>query len=119
MVLKRNKTDKGILFIDASKEFKKEKNKNVLTDENIHRIFEAYKKRKDEKQYAHLASQQEVEDNGYNLNIPRYVDTSEPEPEIDLQQVLAQIAQDDAEIAELEKQVYAQLRLLGVLSEGK
>lgn len=117
MILKRNKKDRNILFIDASQYFKKAKNKNLLTPEDIDRIFNAYIERKDIEKYSHLASMDEVKENDYNLNIPRYVDTSEEEEEIDLQEVLKKIQQDDEEIAALSKELNEQLRLLGITDQ--
>ncbi len=64
--------------------------------------------------YAHLATRQEIEENDYNLNIPRYVDTFEEEAPIDLEEVNRLLKQDDAEIAKLSEEINAQLRLLGV-----
>ena len=115
MVLKRNKKDRNILFIDASNEYKKDKNKNVLTEDNIDKIYSTFLDRKSVDKYATLVSREEIEKNDFNLNIPRYVDTSEPEEEIDLQEVLKQIRQDDMEIQELEKKIEEQLKLLGVI----
>ena len=79
MVLKRNKKDRNILFIDASNEYKKDKNKNVLTEDNIDKIYSTFLDRKSVDKYATLVSREEIEKNDFNLNIPRYVDTSEPE----------------------------------------
>ena len=81
---KCRKDDEDILFIDASKEFKKGKNQNNLTNENIQKIFETYTKRKEIEKYSHLATMDEIKENEYNLNIPRYVDISEEEELIDL-----------------------------------
>lgn len=114
LVLKKNRTIKDILFIDASREFEKAKNQNKLTEEHIVKIIETYKNRQDVERYAHVASREEIESNDYNLNIPRYVDTFEPEEEIDLDEVQRLIAQDEKEIAELEKIIADQLKLLGV-----
>lgn len=115
MVLKKNREMiDGVLFIDASREFEKAKNQNRLTAENIEKIVETYKNRADVEKYAHLASRDEIRDNDYNLNIPRYVDTFEPEEEIDLAEVQRQIEQDEREIAELEKIIAEQLKTLGV-----
>lgn len=83
--------DQDILFIDASKEFEKGKNQNRLTDENIKKIFETYRERKEIEKYSHKASLEEIKENEYNLNIPRYVDTFEPEPEIDIEAVAKEI----------------------------
>jgi len=117
MVLKRNKKDRNILFIDASNEYKKDKNKNVLTEDNIDKIYSTFLDRNSVDKYATLVSREEIEKNDFNLNIPRYVDTYEPEEEIDLQEVLKQIRQDDMEIQELEKKIEEQLKLLGVIQK--
>lgn len=102
LVLKKTRTNRGILFIDASKDFEKGKNQNNLTDENINKIIETYKNRSDVERYAHVVSIDEIKENDFNLNIPRYVDTFEPEPEIDLQQEENQIAEIDQEISKVE-----------------
>ena len=75
------------MFIDASREFEKGKNQNRLTDENIKKIFETYKNREEIEKYSHRASLEEIKENEYNLNIPRYVDTFEEEEPIDIAQV--------------------------------
>lgn len=84
---KCRRTDDSILFIDASKEFEKKKNQNYLTDENIKKIFDTYHDRKEIEKYSHLADIKEIEENDFNLNIPRYVDTFEEEEVIDIQDV--------------------------------
>jgi type I restriction enzyme M protein len=84
---KCRKDDEDILFIDASKDFIKEGNQNKLTDENIRKIFETYKNRKEVKKYSHKASVEEIKENDYNLNIPRYVDTFEEEEVVDINKV--------------------------------
>ena len=61
-----------------------------------------------------MASIEEIRENDYNLNIPRYVDTFEEEEVIDLNEVNKQLAQDNQEIAELEAQIAEQLKILGV-----
>lgn len=114
VVFKKNRTTKDILFIDASKEFEKSKNQNKLKDEHINKIIEAYRNRVDIDKFAHLASIEEIRENEYNLNIPRYVDTFEPEEEIDLNEVISQLKQDDKEIAELEQKISGILKELGI-----
>jgi type I restriction enzyme M protein len=84
---KCRKDDEDILFIDASKEFEKGKNQNKLTDENMAKILETYKNRSEIEKYSHKASVDEIKENEYNLNIPRYVDTFEEEEEIDINEV--------------------------------
>lgn len=85
LVLKKNRKASGnILFIDASKGFDNQKNQNMLLPEHIESILTAYKLRQDSNKFAHVATFKEISDNNYNLNIPRYVDTSEVEKEVDL-----------------------------------
>ncbi len=87
LVFKKNRKNTDILFIDASKEFEKGKNQNTLTDENIKKIFKTYTERKEIKKYSHIAKINEIIENDFNLNIPRYVDTFEEEEEIDIAEV--------------------------------
>ena len=84
---KRNGNAGNILFIDASKEFKAGKNQNVLEQKHIDKIVETYEKRVDVDKFAHVAEMSEIVENGYNLNIPRYVDTLEEEEPVDLKEV--------------------------------
>ena len=114
LVFKKNRTIRDILFIDASREFEKAKNQNRLTDEHINKIVDTYQKRVDVDRYAHVATLDEIRENDYNLNIPRYVDTFEQEEEIDLAEVRRLLEQDKQEIAELETKINETLRMLGV-----
>lgn len=114
LVLKKNRKNKDILFIDASNDFEKSKNQNNLTDENVDKIISTFKERKDIDKYAHVASIEEIRENDFNLNIPRYVDTFEEEEPIDLEEVNRQLEQDNKEIAELEAEINEQLKILGV-----
>ncbi len=97
---KRNGNSGNILFIDASKEFIKGKNQNEISDVIIKKIVDTYANRSDVPQYAHVADIQTeiIEKNAYNLNIPRYVDTTEEEESIDLNQVVKEIVDIDNEI---------------------
>lgn len=104
--------NKNILFIDASNEFEKGKNKNKLTDENIKTIIEAYQNRKDIEKYAHVASLDEIKENDYNLNIPRYVDTFEEEVVIPLSEVAKELEEVRKEIDDTSKELF---NLLGDL----
>lgn len=114
MVLKKKRSTKDILFIDASNEFEKGKNQNKLTDANIEKIIKTYQDRKDVPKYAHLASIDEVRQNDYNLNIPRYVDTIEEEEELNIADIKAQLAEDKKEIAEIEAKLSEQFKILGI-----
>lgn len=93
LVLKSNRNGNGgnILFIDASRDYSTGKNMNILEDSHIQKIIETYANRKDVEKYAHVASIQEIEANGWNLNIPRYVDTFEEEEEIDITTIRLEI----------------------------
>lgn len=85
LVLKKCRVhDDNIMFIDASAEFEKVGNQNALTDDHVRKIVETYERRDPVEKYAYPAPLSEVAENGYNLNIPRYVDTFEEEEEIDL-----------------------------------
>lgn len=116
LVLKneRGSNKNNILFIDASKEFESGKNQNILRDSDIDKIVETYEKRVDVDKYAHVASIDEIAENGFNLNIPRYVDTFEKEPEIDLAQVTAEIRQLQKEIKEIDAQLKPYFDELGL-----
>ena len=100
LVLKKDRGANAgnILFIDASKGFEAGKNQNILRESDIDAIVDAYVKRADADKYAHVATMAEIAENGFNLNIPRYVDTFEPEEEIDLNAVAAEIRQLQTEI---------------------
>lgn len=113
LIFKKQKSDDSVLFIDASREFKSGKNQNNLTEENIAKIIATYRARASVEKYAYLATLQEVKDNDYNLNIPRYVDTFEEEEEIDLVAVRAEREQLKTQLAELEVQMAKYLEELG------
>ena len=115
---KRNGNSDNILFIDASKEFKAGKNQNELTDEHIKKIVDAYTARQDVEKFAHVATMEEIEVNGYNLNIPRYVDTAEEEEEIDIAQVSDEIATVNSQIAEVESKLRVYFSQLGLKFPG-
>jgi type I restriction enzyme M protein len=91
-----------ILFIDASEHYDKVKTQNILTQENIDKIISTFRERKTEDKYSCLASISEVEENDYNLNIPRYVDTFEEEEEIDIGTVATEIQTLDIDLEENE-----------------
>jgi len=102
---KCRKDDEDILFIDASKGFEKVGNQNRLTDENIKKIFETYKERKEIDKYSHLASLDEIKENEFNLNIPRYVDTFEEEAVIDIDAVAKDLKKFNKEEIDLQNKI--------------
>ena len=116
LVMKKcRKQDDNILFIDASREFEKVKTQNKLRPEHIRKIVETYRNRKEIEKYSHCATLQEIAENDYNLNIPRYVDTFEEEEEIDIKAVMADIKSLEAQRADLDKQIEVYLKELGIV----
>ncbi len=121
LVFRKGRTTKDILFIDSSKEFKKVKAKNQLTEKNIKKIIDCYNafknndnKKAEIEKYSHVATPAEIEENEFNLNIPRYVDSFEEEEPIDIEQVNKDIANIKTELAEVEKQMEEHLKKLGL-----
>jgi type I restriction enzyme M protein len=100
LVLKKNRTTKDILFIDASNDFDKVKTQNVLTDKHLATIIETYRLRVTKEKYSYNATLKEVKENDYNLNIPRYVDTFEEEEVIDLLGISSDLKALEKDIAE-------------------
>ena len=114
LVMKKcRQEDDNILFIDASKEFEKVKTQNKLRPEHIQKIIDTYRNRTEIEKYSHCATLKEIEENDYNLNIPRYVDTFEEEEEIDIQAVMAEIKELEAKRTELDAQIEVYLKELG------
>ena len=98
VVLKKHREGRDVLFIDASKLYEKVKKQNVMHEEHIDRVLELYNDRKTVEKVSYLASFEDIKANDYNLNIPRYVDTSEEEPEVDLRQLSKNIKETDKAI---------------------
>ncbi|MCM3089303.1 type I restriction-modification system subunit M [Bhargavaea ginsengi] len=111
---KCRETDDNVLFIDASNEFEKAKAKNNLTDEHVDKIINTYFSRETIDKYSYVASLDEIRENDYNLNIPRYVDTFVEEEVIDLQAVSKKLKEIDAEIAEIDKELEKYFEELGI-----
>lgn len=119
VVFKKGRTTTDILFIDASKGFSKEKSKNKLRDEDVKRIAGTYKafasgEPAENDKYSHAATLEEIKENEYNLNIPRYVDTFEEEEIIDLEAVNKEIADIKIQISEIEKEMEKYMKELGL-----
>lgn len=116
MVLKskRNGDSDNILFIDASKEFISGRSSNTIDDSHIEKIVETYKNRVDVDKYAHVATMKEIEENGWNLNIPRYVDTFEAENAVDVDEVRAELDEVVAKKAVVVDRINATMKLLGL-----
>lgn len=116
LVMKKcRQSDDNILFIDASKEFEKVKTQNKLRPDHIQKIIETYRTRAEIEKYSHCATLKEIEENDYNLNIPRYVDTFEEEEEIDIKAVMAEIKELESKRTELDAQIEVYLKELGIV----
>ena len=100
IVLKKHREGRDVLFIDASKLFEKEKKQNVMKEEHIDHVLELYNNRKTVEKEAYLASYDDIVANDFNLNIPRYVDTTEEEEEIDLNALTQSMRETDKQIKE-------------------
>ena len=110
----RNGNSDNICFIDASNYYSQEGKMNYLTDEDIDRIVDAYAERKDIDKFCHIASMDEIKENDYNLNIPRYVDTFEEEEPVDIQAVKAEIKENAVKKQAAIDKVMATMDLLGL-----
>ena len=112
LVFKKNRANKDVLFIDAQKDFIKDKSKNIMTSEQVLKVIKAYKERADIERYSSNVSVSTILDNDYNLNIPRYIDSFEPEeiPDAvqlakDLNEINRESRTIGLEIAEILKQL--------------
>lgn len=103
-----------IFFIDASRDFQEGKNQNVLRDEDVEKIVSTFDNYEEIEKYSRIVTLDEIKENEYNLNIPRYVDTYEEEEEIDIHAVMAEIKKLEDERAKLDKEIEAYLKELGL-----
>ena len=114
LVLKKNRKNNDVLFIDASKEFitGKSKKQNEMSTENINKIVDTYKNRQYIDKFAYVSSIEEIAENDYNLNIPRYVDTYEPPEVPDLLETLNELQDIEREIKETSISLLNQMKQL-------
>jgi type I restriction enzyme M protein len=114
LIFNKGKTHGDVLFIDAAREFKDAKNQSILTDEHLQKIVQTYQAFQTVEKYAYRATPQEIADNDFNLNIPRYVDTFEEEAEIDLEGVKKEIARLEIELTGVRSKMEGYLKELGL-----
>ncbi|MEP0213958.1 MAG: type I restriction-modification system subunit M [Cellulophaga sp.] len=115
LVLKKKREQpKNILFIDASQHYEKVKTQNVLQDQHINAIVETYRNRETKDKYSYVATLDEVKENDYNLNIPRYVDTFEEEEPVDLKAVSQELKALEADIAKTDATIADFCKLLNI-----
>ncbi len=110
----KNEKKKDVLFIEASKEYKPGKAQNILTEENIEKIYNTYTKRKEIEKFSRKVKPGEIAENDYNLNITRYVDTFEEEEEIDISANLKELEELNPKIEKLEKEMRGYLKKLNI-----
>ncbi|AWX32643.1 type I restriction-modification system subunit M [Methanosphaera sp. BMS] len=115
LVFKKYREHKqDVLFIDASEHYEKVKNQNKLRAEDIDKIVTTYAERKTEDKYSYIATLEEIEENDYNLNIPRYVDTFEEEEPIDLDKLVDELEQIEKEIREVDEKIIEYCKEIGI-----
>ena len=114
LIFCKEKSTGDVLFIDASREYVDGKSQNYLGEQHIQKIVKSYKSFKTTDKYSYRATLQEIADNDFNLNIPRYVDTYEEEAEIDLQAVQKEIDTLEAELLEVRSKMKNHLKELGL-----
>jgi len=114
LIFKRNRPDRRVIFIDASRDFEPGTPQNKLHPSDIARIVATYRARESVDKYAYVAESAEIAENDFNLNIPRYVDTFEQEPDVDMAAVAAEIAAIDAEFAGVDAEMHGYLEELGL-----
>ncbi len=115
LIFKKNRTTRDVLFIDGSKEFDKGKNQNKLRQSDIEKVVETFQKYESIEKYSHRATFEEIEENEFNLNIPRYVDTFEEEEEVDIKAVQLEIQKLDNELAEVREEMNKYLKELDLV----
>ncbi|QXP64353.1 type I restriction-modification system subunit M [Polaribacter sp. HaHaR_3_91] len=114
LIFDKNKGDNTeILFIDASNEFENGKNQNRLRDEDVDKIYNTFSQWKTVDKYSHIAKLEEIQENDYNLNIPRYVDTFVEEEPVDIVETQKEIVELKAKLIEVESQMEVYLKEMG------
>ena len=103
----KNKTENKILFIDASKEFKKETNNNILEDKNIDNILNEFVDRKEVEYFSRYVDVKEVEENDYNLSVSTYVEKEDTREKIDIKVLNKEIEETVKKIDELRASIDA------------
>lgn len=116
LVFNRGKKTKDVLFIDASSDYEQGKTQNKLLTEDIEKIAQAYREFRTTVKFAYRATFEEIKENDFNLNLPRYVDTFEAEEEVDVQAVQSEIERLEEELIAVRKKIKAQLADLGVVT---
>lgn len=101
LVMAKNKTENKILFMDASKEFKKETNNNILEEKNIRAIVEEFKNREEKKYFSRYVDREEIVENDYNLSVSTYVEKEDTREKVDIKVLNKEIEETVKKIDEL------------------
>ncbi|HLS09105.1 class I SAM-dependent DNA methyltransferase [Lentibacillus sp.] len=114
LIFNRHKTAENKVFIlDGSKDYEEGRNQNLLRDEDITKIVSAYDTWEDQEKYCRVVDLEEIKENDYNLNIARYIDTTEEEEQIDVNEALTELRKLENEREEIEDKMYGYLKELG------
>jgi type I restriction enzyme M protein len=114
LLFKKGRNTKDVLFIDASGEYAEGTNQNRLGEDHIKKVVATYRAFQTVPKYSYRATREEIAENDFNLNIPRYVDTFEAEKEVDLRAVQKEIETLDSQLSEVRKQMAGYLKELGI-----
>jgi type I restriction enzyme M protein len=114
LIFNKDKSTEDVLFIDASKEYEEGKKQNKLRDQDLAKIVSTYQNWETTEKYSYVAKLEEIEENDFNLNIPRYVDTFEEEEPVDISEVQQNIEKLEAELADVRKEMDGYLKELGL-----
>ncbi len=114
LLFRKGRETSDVLFIDASRDYEDGKNQNKLRDEDIAKIAATFRGRQTVGKHSYRASVEEIRENEYNLNIPRYVDTFEQEEEIDVDSVHEDIVAIERELASTRAKINEHLKSLGI-----
>lgn len=110
LILKKDRPYRDILMMDASKLYEQKPKQNYMTAKHIQTVWDAYSLRRPIKKLANVVTLDEIRENEYNLNIPRYVDTFEPEPVVPLAKKFRALRQIDEQLNTTENEIYSMLR---------
>lgn len=113
LIFNKARKTKDVLFIDASKEYQEGKKQNTLRPQDMDKVVDAYRKYETIEKYAYRATVDEIKENDYNLNIPRYVDTFEEEEMVDIKATQKEIEKLEGELVEVRKEMNKYLKELG------
>jgi type I restriction enzyme M protein len=113
LIFNKARKRKEVLFIDASRDYQEGKKQNTLRVQDIEKIEQTYKKFETIEKYAYRATLEEIKENDFNLNIPRYVDTFEEEEPVDIKATQKEIEKLEAELVDVRKEMNKYLKELG------